>query len=97
MKKILKVLVFLGLLISIIPLSGCKIKGNESWSMGEYNFVCVYDIPHDCYYKIDKWHNDEVGIEIKTAGYGTIFFSEGTYILYSEVPTGVKVLEKDNK
>ena len=81
MKKILSVI--LVLVIFALTLSAC---GNQSIGFGNYTFRKVHiDTPHfsGCY-TIEKWHDDERGIEVKTEEVGSLFLSEGTYILVED-------------
>ena len=67
--------------LSLFTFSGC----NESLGFGNYNFnkahiylggekgVCV---------EVDSWHDNEIGVELKLKdGKGTIYCSEGTYMM----------------
>ena len=80
MKKIAILLVFV-----ILTLALCSC-GNQSVGFGNYTFRKVHiDTPHfsGCY-TIEKWHDNERGIEVKTKEVGSIFLSEGTYILVED-------------
>ena len=75
MKKI-KTLI-LSLLV-LVALTGC---GNMSLGLGNYTFTHVHNLHTNECYEIVKWHDNEMGIEVKTKEYGTLYFSEGSYIL----------------
>lgn len=70
-------------ILSVLTFTGC---GNMSCSPGNYSFEKVHvDTYHysGCL-TIDSWHDNERGIEIKTKEVGSIFLSEGTYILIED-------------
>ena len=80
MKRIAILLTFV---ILALTLCAC---GNQSVGFGNYTFRKVHiDTPHfsGCY-TIEKWHDNERGIEVKTEEVGSIFLSEGTYILVED-------------
>lgn len=66
------------LIILTLVLTGC---GNEDWSLGNFNFRKIHcTVTNECY-EVISWRNCETGIEVKTREYGSLFFSEGIYIL----------------
>ena len=77
MKKLLLILV---LVLSTVFV-GC---GNMNIGFGNYTFVGVHiETYHNtACYSVETWTDAETGIEVKTKEVGTIFLSEGTYILY---------------
>lgn len=80
MKKFLAIT--LATLIIVGILSGC----NMGMGLGNFTFNHIHlDTYHDsgCY-TIDKWYGDENGIEVTTKEIGSIFCSEGTYILLED-------------
>lgn len=65
------------ILCSLLVLSGCN-----AGLIGNYEFNYVHCLASNECYRITKWIEDETpGVEVKTKEYGTMFFSEGTYIL----------------
>ena len=80
MKKICLLLAFA---ILVMMLCAC---GNQSIGFGNFTFKKVHiDTYHfsGCY-TIVKWHDNESGIEVETEEVGSIFLSEGTYILVED-------------
>lgn len=75
-----KLIISLALLMSMIITSAC---GNMSISLGEYTFNRVHITTKniDVCIAIRSWHDNTRGIEVETVEYGSIFLSEGTYIL----------------
>lgn len=77
---ILVLVMFLGLL------AGC---GNMSMGFGKYTFEKIHvDTYHysGCL-TVDKWYDNESGIEVKTSEVGHIYLAEGMYVLIeSECP-----------
>ncbi len=69
-------------LILIVLLSGC----NMSMGVGNYTFnkVHIDTYNYSGCFTVEKWHNDDTGIEVKTKEAGTIFLSEGTYFLIED-------------
>ena len=78
MKKL--VAIFLIAVMLVFAIAGC---GNMSIGLGNLEFGRVHIDTH--HYSgcltIEKWHNNESGIEVLTREAGSIFLSEGTYIL----------------
>lgn len=75
MKKIIAILMILGL---IVALSGCNMG-----LIGSFSFDKVHVDTHNysgCF-EIDKWYDNETGIEVDIREAGNVFLSEGTYIL----------------
>lgn len=78
MKKIIAVIVAIALLTVILV--GC---GNMNLGMGNYTFEKVHIDTyhyHGCF-TIEMWNDCSSGIEVKTKEAGTMFLSEGTYVL----------------
>lgn len=78
MKKLIAIFVVMVLLLA---LCSC---GNESYGLGNFSFkkvhVSTYDGKSACL-TVEKWHDNSTGIEVKTKEKGSLFLSEGTYIL----------------
>ena len=80
MKNLLAILLAERLLTAMIALSGC---GNMAVGIGNFQYRRIHvDMYHysGCL-TVEKWHNNETGIEVKTQEAGSLFLSEGTYIL----------------
>ena len=63
-----------------LPLMGC----NMNLGLGSYSFhaVHIYGFDKDSRdVSIKSWKGWETGIEVNTKDYGSMFLSEGTYIL----------------
>ena len=78
MKKILAIA--LVLIMALTMLAGC---GNMSLGFGNFNYKKIHiDTYHysGCL-TIEKWYETASGIEVKTKEAGSVFASEGTYIL----------------
>lgn len=78
MKKFIAL--FLVLVIICCGLCAC---GNMSMGLGTYDFEHVHITDHVESYcgTVIKWYDDSTGIEVLTKEYGSLFLSEGTYIL----------------
>lgn len=77
MKKIIALMM---VFVMMVVLCSC---GNKSYGLGNYNYEKVHI---DSYHysgclTIKNWHDDEMGIEVKTKEAGSLFLSEGTYFL----------------
>lgn len=79
MRKIIAIVVCVILLC--VCLVGC---GNENWGFGNYNWTHIHftDAVSSHCATIASWHNNETGIEVHTEECGSIFLSEGSYILF---------------
>ena len=78
MKKLITVTIAIMLLVAM--LTGC---GNESLGFGNFTFEKIHvDTYHysGCF-TVVKWYENSTGIEVKTKEAGSMFLSEGTYIL----------------
>lgn len=78
MKKIISIVLLITALVTI--LAGC---GNMSLGIGNYTYEQVHvDTYHysGCF-SIVKWYENATGIEVKTKEAGSLYLSEGTYVL----------------
>lgn len=78
-KRIMSII--MALIIGAIVLTSC---GNMSIGLGNYTFKKVHILTHsgnDVDLTIEKWYDNENGIEICTKECGSMFLSEGCYIL----------------
>ena len=84
MKTIIRTCVSIILiLVLLFTLAGC----NMGLGLGNFTFTHI----HICDFNgnmshaiIEKWYDTNSGIEVKTEEYGSIFLSEGTYVLYND-------------
>lgn len=85
-KRILSIA--LVLFMSVLPLTimfnmGC----NQSMGLGNFTFnkihILTYSDQGFCV-EIEKWHDNETGIEVKMKEGGSLYLSEGAYILVSD-------------
>ncbi len=78
MKKLFAILL---VLIMALSLTAC---GNENWGFGNYNWKHVHfsDAVESHCATISSWHDNSTGIEIHTVECGSMFLSEGSYILF---------------
>lgn len=79
MKKVIGMILVVMLLVC--TLCAC---GNENWGFGNYNWKHVHfsDAVDGHCATISSWHDNETGIEIHTVECGSMFLSEGSYILF---------------
>lgn len=79
-----RIITFIAVIIFIIlMITSC---GNHSIGLGSYTFEKVHICDHFGNYNhatIEKWYENDTGIELNTKEYGSMFLSEGTYILYN--------------
>lgn len=78
MKK--KLLEILGAIALTLSLTAC----NMNLGLGNFSFKKVHCTVNNVCYEIDSWCNNDMGIEVKTKDYGSMYFSEGTYILVED-------------
>lgn len=79
MKRILAVIMMLVVMVAI--LCAC---GNENWGVGNYTYTHVHasDGAEGHCATIQSWHDNSVGIELHTKEWGSVYLSEGCYMLY---------------
>lgn len=78
-----KLKLFLLAAVAALSLTGC----NMAIGFGNYNFEKVHIIAgeYNSCVAIKSWHDDDLGIEVKLKDKdGSLFLSEGTYILVSD-------------
>lgn len=78
MKRVLVIAILV--VVLVMSLCGC----NENWSIGNYNWRHVHfsdAIGSHCA-TIESWHDNTTGIELHTKECGSMFLSEGSYILF---------------
>ena len=59
---------------------------NMSMGFGNFEFKKVHIDTYNysgCF-TVEKWHDNETGIEVKTKEAGSLYLSEGTYFLISD-------------
>lgn len=69
------------IIIFMILFAAC---GNRSLGLGKFTFrkvhIFIHDGPDMCL-TVEKWYESDTGIEVKTKEYGSLWLSEGTYML----------------
>lgn len=80
-RKALVIVLALCMALWMCVLTGC---GNENWGFGNYDWQHIHfsDAVGGHCATISSWHNNETGIEVHTEEYGSMFLSEGSYILF---------------
>lgn len=70
-------------MIMVMALAMCAC-GNENWGLGNYSWKHVHfsDAVSGHCATISSWHDNTTGIEIHTVECGSMFLSEGSYILF---------------
>ena len=73
-------IVFLVILLLVFTLVGC---GNMGMGPGNYTFEHVHfsDAVEGHCATVEKWYDNETGIEVKTKEHGAMYLSEGSYQL----------------
>lgn len=77
MKKLFAIILVIVLMVAM--LAGC----NKSYGLGNYSYKKVHVDTHNysgCL-TVERWYESSTGIEVLTEEVGSIFLSEGTYIL----------------
>lgn len=78
MKRLILLMIVVVMLMTSIM--GC---GNMSLGLGNFTFTKVHvDMHHfsGCF-TIEKWYDSDTGIEVLTEEAGSMYLSEGTYVL----------------
>ena len=80
MKKIISLILVFVLFISFC---GCS---NMSVGMGnfEYNKIHIDTHHYSGCIEVENWYENESGVEVKTKKHGSIFLSEGTYMMIED-------------
>ena len=80
-----KIILLFCILITIF-LCSC---GNMSMGLGNYTFEHVHfsDAIEGKCATVEKWYDNETGIEVKTKEYGAMYLSEGSYQLIANGQT----------
>jgi len=84
-KKI--ILITAALLLVTLALVSLVSCGNMSMGFGNFTYKKIHIMNYDgtgvCA-TVEKWYDNETGVEVKTTEYGSMYLSEGTYILIEE-------------
>jgi hypothetical protein len=80
MKKIVCMLL---VILMIVSLCAC---GNENWGPGNYSYrhAHISDGTNGYCVTVTSWHDNDLGIELHTKEFGSIYCSEGTYFLFED-------------
>ena len=85
MKKVFYVVMAIVVMVAfVLAMSSCNMG-----LVGKFTYNGIHLTTHDgrsmCL-KVEKWYESDTGIEVKTENkkYGSIFASEGTYILFKD-------------
>ena len=82
MKRVIAFVLLAAIVLFIIlMLFSC---GNMSYGPGNFSYkhIHISDQAINAYCAtVERWYDNETGIEVKTTEYGSIFLSEGSYIL----------------
>lgn len=78
MKKFIAIA--LAAILCLVMFAGC----NENWGFGNYSWKHIHfsDAIEGHCATISSWHDNSTGIEVHTVECGSMFLSEGSYILF---------------
>ena len=73
------------ILVMVIAASLCGCS-NMSMGIGSFNFTHAHvGLGNESHcFRVTKWIDNELGIELKTVEAGSIYCAEGTYILFQD-------------
>lgn len=80
MKKIIAVIMVLVLMSTL-----CACNMSMGFGNFEFNKVHIDTYNYSGCFTIIKWYDNSTGIEVKTKEAGSMYLSEGTYFLISDV------------
>ena len=80
------IFVFITIIIAIAVVVSpilLRMSGNQRYDWGSYTYehVHICDGAIGVCATVEGWYEDDVGVELKTKEFGSIYCSEGTYIL----------------
>ena len=78
---------FIAIILTVLLMAALVGCGNHSIGMGKFTFRGVHvsdGSGHARDLTVINWHDNDVGIEVKTEEAGSLFLSEGTYVLYED-------------
>ena len=87
-KVVIAISAFVVALIMIVSLGCCLAlvevsANNRSWGCYDFRHIHIFNGVEGHCATIEKWYENEgAGIEIKTAEWGNVFCTEGSYILF---------------
>ena len=84
MKRIVCIILsFVTLFLCLSIFSSC---GNKAlgFDFGNFTFNKIHCVQEHKCLTIEKWHENDRGIEVVTKEAGSMFFSEGTYVLIED-------------
>ena len=83
MRKLIKIFLILIIITAItLTLVSCNMRFVGKYTF-EHVYVETYKTEGHCY-TVKKWTDSQSGIEVETKEAGTMFISEGNYILISD-------------
>lgn len=74
-----------GILCGVVLLALCSCGNQRLFDIEADVYNYIHDVNNGKCYAITSWKNNEIGIKVVTKDYGNLYFSEGTYILVSNV------------
>lgn len=85
MKRIISIALICVILLSVMTLCSCN--SNRNIGVGTLNFKKVHifiEYGYGTCFDISSWREAEIGVEVKVDGYGSLWLSEGTYMLVGD-------------
>ena len=83
----MKIKLFAAIILATALLLALTSCGNMSMGLGNYTYSKIHIMNYDgsgvCA-TVEKWYDNETGVEVLTKEYGSMYLSEGTYILIEE-------------
>lgn len=78
-----KIIIWCIIVAMLFTLTSC---GNMSMGFGNFSFKHIHftDMAHGYCATVNKWYDNENGIEVQTVEYETVYCSEGSYILFED-------------
>ena len=80
MKKVISIILLS--VFALVIFSSC----NMSCGLGNYKFtkVHIHMGEYNRCVEIEKWYDNQIGLEVRTKEFGPMFLSEGTYALIQD-------------
>ena len=81
-----RTIAIIGAILILLSFTLCSCGNMNVWGIGNYNFRHIHftDMVEGKCATVIQWYDNSEGIEVQTQEYGSLFLSEGSYILIED-------------